>query len=434
MMFSFKSATRTLAAAAMAIALGTTGSIAQQEVIWWDYSGGGDGVRLKALFERFNQEHAGEISINATTLEWGTPYYSKIQTSAAIGNASDIALYHLARIPTGVSTGVLSEITDEDLATMGLSKSDFDPAQIEAASVNGKLYAIPFDLHPIVLYYNEDKLRDAGLLDANGRPTGLDGAENFESALRKLMEGGTRYGLSTPLADSGHNWRLFYSLFNQNGGLFFDGSEFLPGENAQKAVEAISVVSSWVEEGLTPAHSEYVTSIGLFTSGEASMHINGVWELPTFVDLKKKGQLFNFGAAVLPGLLGEQKTWFDGTSFVIPNNANKPITPEKKQAVLKVIGWFVNHSLDWADAGYIIPYLPVSDEVAKLEPQSFYSMFPDLVRSAVFDPQTPLAGPANPIYDAVGDYIMPAHNGDMDAAEAVQEMKTRLDEMQAELQ
>lgn len=423
-----------LATAMIALWLAAGGVAAQEKVVWWDYSGGGDGVRLQALLARFNEENAGRIAVTNTTLEWGTPYYSKIQTSAAIGTASDIALYHLARIPTGVSTGVLTEITDAELASVGLSKDDFDPAQIEAASVDGKLYAIPFDLHPVVVYYNAEMLRAAGLLGDDGRPVGMDGKEAFTAALQKLVDDGARYGVTTATADGGTLWRIYYSIFSQTGGSFFEDGKFLPGDNFQKAVDAAEVLRGLISSGLMPAQTEYVTSIALFTSGASAMHINGLWELPTMVDLQRKGQLFEFGAMLIPDFFGNGHAhWFDGTSFVIPANAGNPMTPEKRKAVLEVIAWFVGHSLDWADAGYIIPYKPVADKVQHLEPQSFYGIFPELVAAARFDPQTPLAGPANPIYDAVGDFILPAVNGEMDTVAAITALRDRLQGLQEAL-
>ena len=36
----------------------TTVAQAQEKVIWWDFLGGGDGVRMKTLIEDFNKEHA----------------------------------------------------------------------------------------------------------------------------------------------------------------------------------------------------------------------------------------------------------------------------------------------------------------------------------------------------------------------------------------
>ena len=93
---------------------------AQEVVTWWDFLGGGDGVRMKALIEKFNAENAGKIEIQGTTLEWGTPFYTKVQTSAAIGEGPDVMTYHLSRLPLGVSSGALSEITTDELTAAGL--------------------------------------------------------------------------------------------------------------------------------------------------------------------------------------------------------------------------------------------------------------------------------------------------------------------------
>ncbi len=54
------------------------------DITWWDFLSGGDGVRMKALIKEFNDTHP-DIRINATTLEWGVPFYSKVQTAAAVG-------------------------------------------------------------------------------------------------------------------------------------------------------------------------------------------------------------------------------------------------------------------------------------------------------------------------------------------------------------
>src|ERR1700712_4296847 len=68
------------------ISLMAVPAFAQQDITWWDFLSGGDGVRMKALIGRFNDEHP-DIKINATTLEWGVPFYTKVRTSVAIGQA-----------------------------------------------------------------------------------------------------------------------------------------------------------------------------------------------------------------------------------------------------------------------------------------------------------------------------------------------------------
>ncbi len=54
----------------------TMPAIAQQNITRWDFLSGGDGVRMKALINRFNEEHP-DIKISGTTLEWGFPITPK---------------------------------------------------------------------------------------------------------------------------------------------------------------------------------------------------------------------------------------------------------------------------------------------------------------------------------------------------------------------
>ena len=94
---------RILYAALAATALMAGAARAEETVVWWDFLGGGDGVRMKKLIEDFNTEHAGKIKIQGTTLDWGTPFYSKVQTSTAIGQGPDIMTYHASRLPLAKS-------------------------------------------------------------------------------------------------------------------------------------------------------------------------------------------------------------------------------------------------------------------------------------------------------------------------------------------
>src|SRR5882757_4867382 len=98
----------------LALAVSSTG-YAKETVIWWDFLGGGDGVRMKKLLEDFNNEHKDSIEIQGTTLQWGVPFYTKVQTSAAVGEGPDVMTYHLSRLPLGVDTGTLREITPDEL-------------------------------------------------------------------------------------------------------------------------------------------------------------------------------------------------------------------------------------------------------------------------------------------------------------------------------
>jgi multiple sugar transport system substrate-binding protein len=398
---------------------------AEETVVWWDFLGGGDGVRMKKLIEDFNAAHAGAIKIDATTLEWGTPFYAKVQTSAAVGEAPDIMTYHASRIPLAVQQGVMQEITPDDWTAMGLSSADFAPATWDAVTIDGKQYAVPLDTHPIVLYYNKDLLEKAGMLDESGKPKGLDSREGFTATLQALKDAGVKFPLGSVTADGNFMFRTIYSLMGQQSGELMTDGEFLAGDNGDKLANALGVLAEWTTAGLQSTYTDYPATVALFTSGEAAMMINGVWEVPTMTDLNAQGKLFNWGAVELPVIFDKPSTYADSHAFALPQNEGKEMTPEKRAAVLEVISWIEKNSLFWATAGHIPAYGPVtaSPEYAAMEPNATYST---LTANMIFDPKSPLAGVAGPIFDVMSTYFVPTLNGEMDPAEAVTSIKEEL--------
>ena len=406
---------------------------AKTQIVWWDFLSGGDGVRMKALINAFEKDNP-DIEINATTLEWGVPFYTKVQTSAAIGQGPDIMTYHLSRLPLGVSTGTLRPFADDELKSVGLTKDDYFDADWDAAHIEGKLYAAPLDIHSIVLYYNKDLLKKAGLLGDDGKPKGLEGLDNFNAAIKKLTDTGSgQVGLSIHdgQPDGSSIWRIFYTLLAQQDGTFLKDGKILDGDNAAKAEKAVGVMANWVAQGWAPKNTSYPASIALFTSGKAAMHINGVWEVPTMIDLAKQNKLgFEWGVVQIPVLFAHPATWADSHAFAIPARKGNDIAPDKLKAVLTTIAWINRHSISWAEAGHIPAYKPVTESQAfeKMKPNADYA---SLAKTASFDPKSTITGVASPAYDAATNFLQPAVNGQMEAAGAVGQMR---DELQNALQ
>ncbi len=386
---------------------------AQTEVVWWDFLGGGDGVRMRSMIDAFNESHP-DVQITPTTLEWGTPYYTKVQTSVATGQGPDVMTYHLSHYPQGVEQGGLSPITDEELASVGLSKDDYPASLVEAATYDGQMYGVPLDVHALVLYYNRDILREAGLLGEDGLPQGIDGLDNFNAALEAIKETGEQPLIFPNSSDPGTAWRIFYTLLKQQGGDVVEGEDVVMGE--EEATRALETMVGWVEQGYASKNVNPEASVALFSGGKAGFYITGVWVVPTFVDLAAEGEMVDWGAIAVPALFDQPATWADSHTFAIPNNPD--MSPEKRAAVLEVIAWMNKNSLTWASAGHIPAYNPVvaSPEYQEMEPNASYSA---LVDTAAFEPCSTIAGVASPVYDAAGNFLEPAINGQLPADQAV---------------
>lgn len=404
-----------------------TSAQAQETVVWWDFLAGGDGVRMKQMIEDFNAAHDGEIEIDATTLDWGVPFYTKVQTSVAVGEAPDVMTYHASRIPLAVEQGLLQEITAADFESMGLGEDDFAPSIWDSVTADGAQYGVPLDTHPIVLYYNKDILGEAGLLTDDGLPVGLDSREGFTQTLQAVADTESiNFPLASVTADGNFMFRTIYSLMGQQGGELMTDGEFLVGDNAAKLENALSVLQEWTNEGLQSTYTDYPATVALFTSGEAAMMINGVWEVPTMIDMAAEGKLFEWGAVELPVIFDRPATYSDSHVFAIPEGND--MSDEKRAAVLEVMSWISNNSLFWATAGHIPANSNVTatDEYQAMEPNATYS---SLTENMIYDPKSPMAGVAGPIFDVMSTYFVPTLNGEMEPSEAVAEITYELNDM-----
>ena len=412
-------------AVATALSLGLASPTwAQVEVEWWDFLGGGDGVRMKALIDQFNAENP-DIQISGTTLEWGLPFYTKVRTAVAVGEGPDIMTYHLSRLPLALEEGVLSPITADDLAKSGLSTGDFFEASINAASTDdGQLMAIPFDIHSVVAHYNRTALEGTKWLGADGNLTNINSIEDMTELLTWAKGEGYSDPLSFQSEGGGGTWRMFYTLLSQQGGEVLTDGEVFAGDNMDKAVTAIRILADWRSAGLIPEQASYSASVALFSAKKSVLHINGVWEVPTFKDQTEDGSLgFEWFANEVPQMMDQPATWADSHAFAIPNDPD--MTDEMRDAVLTVIGWMEKHSLAWAGAGHIPAYVPTvnSAEYAELQPNATYASLAD---NAAFDPRSKIAGVGSPIYDAVNNLIAPAVHGYLSPEDAAQQMKEQL--------
>src|SRR5271170_1437481 len=98
-----------------------------------------------------------------------------------------------------VSSGICQEITKQ--VTEGGFKDTFYPATIQNFTVGGKIYGLPNDVAPIVLWYNKELCQKAGV-----DPTKFQTWDDFIDAVKKCQTAGI-----TPVAAGGKDkWPLHF--------------------------------------------------------------------------------------------------------------------------------------------------------------------------------------------------------------------------------
>jgi multiple sugar transport system substrate-binding protein len=207
----------------------------------------------------------------------------------------------------------------DDLWAAHLDADDFFPGAIEDVTWAGRRYGVPLDTNALVLMYNVDRFRMAGVPEPGPRLTFAE----FEALARALTSAdGQQRGFVVP-----NNAWWAYGWIKANGGetveVGGDGKARL-SLDAPQVVEAVSFLSGLIEKGYAfpPRASDSHTgdAVALFASGAAAMHASGSWDL---VALRKGLPGTAFGVALMPrGTTGAtQGSAMGGSSMWVPRKS-----------------------------------------------------------------------------------------------------------------
>ena len=378
-------------------ALATTACSQPTGMNYWNLFSGGDGSRMTEMVG------AIDTRLDAVTLAWGTPYYTKLAMAAAGGRAPDLAILHLSRLPGFAPLGLLDPFDDDLLAANSLTSDRFPPAVWDPARHNGRTYAVPLDTHPLVLFYNTELCGKAGLLQ-NGTLKPIRGPEELINAFDKA-------GLALAAARDVNPWRLFWTLYRQQ-----NGQGLLDDTKALTALRLLAKI------GATTRFTDNNAAVALFGSGQAGFFWNGEWELPTFQE-----QHTPFDVAPFPQVYDRPAVHADSHSFVLPHQRNRD--PQRTAQTVGAIAELISQSLTWARGGHIPAYQPVADSQAyqALLPQANYR---SAATQAELDPPVWFAGAASDLQSAAGATIGAVLGGTKSPDAALGELKATLVRLQ----
>ncbi|WP_245558956.1 extracellular solute-binding protein [Humibacter albus] len=351
-----------------------------ETLVFWNLFGGGDGSRMETMEAGYRKKY-GPNSLQATTFAWGNPYYTKV-TLATVGNKPpDVAISHLTRAKPLWSGGLLEPITADDLSSVGLSPADFSPAPWKEQRTDGKNIAVPLDTHPIVMFFNTDVCRKAGLVDSDGKLKALDDMDAFESALAAISKvtGGVALTIPNVGGETATPWRVFWTFYNQNKAatpfLSDNGSKLTVDEDVFAKVN--ERLQSWVKKGWVNKALDYATAESYMFTGKSGLYLEGEWEITTAQSVKG----LKFGMVPIPNLYDQPAAQADSHTFVLPR---KDRTPQERHQAMLFIRSMLDQSMTWAKGGHIPAFQRVANSAAykALEPQADYA---SAAKHAVYD-------------------------------------------------
>ncbi len=211
------------------------------EITFWSLFTGGDGGEFfDAMVDEFNASQ-DEIVMKNDMVKFDN-YYTKLTTALSAKTAPDVVVVHQGNLLNYVPSGSLLALDSYvDAAVL----ADFQKAPLDACRFDGKLYSLPFDVHPIVMYYNTDLLAEAGITEVP------ESAQDFIDASLAVKQatgkwGGMAIDNTTGVYKAYTLSRLFMSMLAQQGGsLLTDDASAPPAFNNAYGEKALVWLQDW---------------------------------------------------------------------------------------------------------------------------------------------------------------------------------------------
>lgn len=336
---------------------------------------------ITTMINNFNATNEAGITIEVQGTEWGS-YYDQLNAAFAGGNPPDIAVMHRTRLLDYTSRGLVISV-GEAFAAGGIDVNDFAPEALNAVSVDGTVYGLPFDLHTLLWHVNVDLLAEADLVDEDGNPILPSSPEELleHAAMVKEATGADYIAMDATQFPLGV--RAVFAMIWQQDGDLLNADRTEAGINNEAGANALSTMASLFENEYANATYDYATSQQAFLNGEAAILINGTWVVDAYTAEaeSEESALSNYVVADFPALFGNAATWSDTHMWAITNSLADD--PEKLEAAVTFLSFINDNNVEWARTGHVAVRQSVleSEEYLSLPQRDSYVGTADIARA-----------------------------------------------------
>lgn len=349
---------------------------AQIELKVWHAMSGGSGKAFDTILSDFNKTVGKQSGIKATGVFQGTEIMSKIKNASVANddnNMPDVAQIVGMDIPTAVKIPTVVK-AESYLGKNGskISKDDFYPSFLRAFTYQNELIGVPMNTSTILLFYNEDLFKAAGI--ANAPKTIAEMAADVQKLTVKKNGKVTRYGLNCQVG----RYQLVNFIVEQSPNSFVGNNE---GGRTGQMTEVTMGTDGTLNKFLT--EWEKVIKTGGYKSVEDNpteefatqsnaMAIMSSSKIASVKKLVKDS--FHYNVAFLPKVTEQDTSGAStgGSSLVVFNHSD----PKRLEAAWKFVEYATSADAQskWSQA---TGYLPVNAAAEKLDSmKTFYEKNP----------------------------------------------------------
>lgn len=300
----------------------------------------------------------------------------------------------------------------------------FYPALMENGMVNGKVYGIPFQRSTIVMYYNKDAFREAGL-DPEQPPKNWDEMAQMGQKLTKKDASGRveRWGVMIP--STGYPYWMFGALAKQNGEVLMNGAGNEVYFNKPAVVEALTYWRDLsAKHGVMPQGAiDWGTLRQNFVEGKTAI----MWHSTGNLTAVKESAPFDFGVAFLPAHKTYGSPTGGGNFYIFKQSA-----PEERKAAIRLVRHMTSpeQAALWSIATGYMGVSPASYETQALK--AYVAEFPaaavarDQLQYATAELSTHQSGRVRKLLDDAIQAVLNGEKQPQEALDAAQKQAERI--------
>ncbi|MEO8202504.1 MAG: ABC transporter substrate-binding protein [Betaproteobacteria bacterium] len=224
----------------------------------------------------------------------------------------------------------------------------FYPAFMENSQTGGKVWGVPFQRSTIVLYWNKEMFKEAGL-DPNRAPENWKEMLQYAQKLTRRDSAGnvSQWGVQVP--SSGFPYWLFQGFTTPNNGMLMNKAGTQTYFDNPAVIDALQF---WVDlsrkhKVMPPGIIEWGTTPKDFFERKIAM----MWTTTGNLTNVKNNAKFDFGVAMLPAAKRRGSPTGGGNFYLF-----KKSTPAQQQAALRFVKWITSpeRAAQWGiETGYV---------------------------------------------------------------------------------
>ncbi len=289
---------------------GGTGTGEKVTLTFWNGFTGPDRPAVEEITNKFNAANP-DTQVQMDIRPWDS-LLTTLPSSLETGTGPDLIGLSFGNLPKYAQSGYLMDLTPHIKAGTDLDPANWPPALVDLLKYEGKFYAAPMNYATLMMYYNKDMFKAAGL-DPDKPPADWN---SWIDALKKLSKPDQgQYGMAIGEYQTIPNWPIF--IWANGGDVIRDGKSALTDP---KTVEALKTWSELVKEskisptGLTGAEADK-----LFQTQKAAMAITGPWMTAGFTEAG-----INYDVAPIPTGPGGAVTLADTVVMMVNKSTKSP--------------------------------------------------------------------------------------------------------------